>query len=82
MTKILSIFPQSAINFIMSTPLLNNIFSFVIRKSLGLNKSRICITGAASIPISTLEWFNRFKIKYMKHTECQKILHAHTETIR
>lgn len=63
MTKILSIFPQSAINFIMSTPLLNNIFSFVIRKSLGLNKSRICITGAASIPISTLEWFNRFKIK-------------------
>ena len=63
MTKILSVFPQSTINFIMSTPLLNNIFSFVIRKSLGLNKSRICITGAASIPISTLEWFNRFKIK-------------------
>ena len=63
MTKILSIFPQSAINFIMSTPLLNNIFSFIIRKSLGLNKSRICITGAASIPISTLEWFDRFKIK-------------------
>ena len=63
MTKILSIFPQSAINFIMGTPLLNNIFSFVIRKSLGLNKSRICITGAASIPISTLKWFDRFKIK-------------------
>ena len=63
MTKILSIFPQSAINFIMGTPLLNNIFSFIIRKSLGLNKSRICITGAASIPISTLEWFDRFKIK-------------------
>ena len=63
MTKILSIFPQSAINFIMGTPLLKNIFSFVIRKSLGLNKSRICITGAASIPISTLEWFDRFKIK-------------------
>ena len=63
MTKILSILPQSTINFIMSTPLLNNMFSFVIRKSLGLNKSRICITGAASIPISTLEWFDRFKIK-------------------
>ncbi len=63
MTKILSIFPQSVINFIMATPLLNNIFSFIIRKSLGLNKSRICITGAASIPISTLEWFDRFKIK-------------------
>ena len=63
MTKILSIFPQYIINFIMGTPLLNNIFSFIIRKSLGLNKSRICITGAASIPISTLKWFDRFKIK-------------------
>ena len=63
MTKILSIFPQSAINIIMNIPLISSIFSFIIRKSLGLNKSRICITGAASIPISTLEWFDRFKIK-------------------
>ena len=36
---------------------------FPAAKSLGLNKSRICITGAASIPISTLKWFDRFKIK-------------------
>ena len=63
MTKILSIFPQRAINFIMKIPILNNIFSFIIRKALGLNKSRICITGAASIPKSTLEWFDRFKLK-------------------
>jgi len=63
MTKILSIFPQRVINFIMKIPILNNIFSFIIRKALGLNKSRICITGAASIPKSTLEWFDRFKLK-------------------
>ena len=63
MTKILSIFPQRAINIIMKIPILNNIFSFIIRKALGLNKSRICITGAASIPKSTLEWFDRFKLK-------------------
>ena len=63
MTKILSIFPQRAINFIMKIPILNNIFSLIIRKALGLNKSRICITGAASIPKSTLEWFDRFKLK-------------------
>ena len=63
MTKILSIFPQRAINFIMKIPILNNLFSFIIRKALGLNKSRICITGAASIPKSTLEWFDRFKLK-------------------
>ena len=63
MTKILSIFPQRAINFIMKIPILNNLFSLIIRKALGLNKSRICITGAASIPKSTLEWFDRFKLK-------------------
>jgi len=63
MSKILSIFPQSVINFIMTIPIINNIFSLIIRKALGLNKSRICITGAASIPVSTLKWFNRFEIK-------------------
>ena len=63
MTKILSIFPQKLINFLMSTSLFSRIFSSLIKKSLGLNKSRICITGAASIPKSTLKWFDRFKIK-------------------
>ena len=63
MTKILSIFPQKLINFLMGTSLFSGIFSSLIKKSLGLNKSRICITGAASIPISTLKWFDRFKIK-------------------
>ncbi len=63
MTKIQSIFTQKKINIIMSIPIINSLFSFIIRKSLGLNKSRICITGAASIPISTLKWFDRFKIK-------------------
>ena len=47
----------------MSTPILSRIFSSLIKKSLGLSKSRICITGAASIPKSTLKWFDRFKIK-------------------
>jgi len=63
MIKILSIFPQKLINFLMSTPILSRIFSSLIKKSLGLSKSRICITGAASIPKSTLKWFDRFKIK-------------------
>ncbi len=63
MTKIQSIFTQKKINIIMRIPVINSLFSFIIRKSLGLNKSRICITGAASIPISTLKWFDRFKIK-------------------
>ncbi len=63
MTKLLSIFSQKIINFIMGIPILSGLFSRLIKKSLGLSKSRICITGAASIPVSTLEWFDRFKIK-------------------
>ena len=47
----------------MQIPIINNLFSALIRKSLGLNNSRICVTGAASIPVTTLEWFNKFKIK-------------------
>ncbi len=63
MTKIISIFSQKAIDIIMKIPIINNLFSALIRKSLGLNNSRICVTGAASIPVTTLEWFNKFKIK-------------------
>ena len=62
-SKLLSKFPQGLINTILKIPVLNTIFKNLIKKGLGLNKSRICITGAASTPISTLEWFDRFNIK-------------------
>jgi long-chain acyl-CoA synthetase len=62
-SKLLSKFPQNLINIILMIPLLNTVFKNLIKKGLGLNKSRICITGAASTPITTLEWFNRFSIK-------------------
>ena len=63
MNKIQSIIPQNIIKLILNTPVLGSLFSQLIRKLLGLNKSRICITGAASISVSTLEWFNKFKLK-------------------
>lgn len=62
-SKLLSKFPQGLINTILIIPLLNIFFKNLIKKGLGLNKSRICITGAASTPITTLEWFDRFNIK-------------------
>ena len=62
-SKLLSKFPQGLINIILMIPLLNSVFKKLIKKGLGLNKSRICITGAASTPITTLEWFERFNIK-------------------
>ena len=62
-SKLLSKFPQGLINTILMIPLLNSVFKKLIKKGLGLNKSRICITGAASTPITTLEWFDKFNIK-------------------
>ncbi len=62
-SKLLSKFPQGLINAILMIPLLNTVFKNLIKKGLGLNKSRICITGAASTPITTLEWFDKFNIK-------------------
>ena len=62
-SKLLSKFPQGLINTILIIPLLNIFLKNLIKKGLGLNKSRICITGAASTPITTLEWFDRFNIK-------------------
>ena len=63
MNKIQSIIPQNIIKLILNTPVLGSLFSHLIRKLLGLNKSRICITGAASISVSTLEWFNKLGLK-------------------
>jgi len=59
MMGILSKFSQRTLDIILSIPLINNLFKAVIKKALGLNKARICITGAAAIPISTLNWYNK-----------------------
>ena len=62
-SKLLTKFPQGLINSLLMIPLLNSVFKKLIKKGLGLNKSRICITGAASTPITTLEWFYKFNLK-------------------
>ena len=62
MMGILSKFSQKKIDLILSIPLINILFRNVIKKALGLNKSRICITGAAAIPLSTLDWYKKLGI--------------------
>ena len=62
MMGILSKFSQKKIDIILSIPLINSFFRNVIKKALGLNKSRICITGAAAIPVSTLDWYKKLGI--------------------
>ena len=62
MMGILAKFSQKKIDLILSIPLINSLFRNVIKKALGLNKSRICITGAAAIPVSTLDWYKKLGI--------------------
>ena len=63
MNKIQSIIPQYIIKSILNIPVIGFLFSKLVRKTLGLNKSKICITGAASISVTTLEWFNKLGLK-------------------
>ena len=63
MNKIQSIIPQYIIKSILNIPVIGFLFSKLLRKTLGLNKSKICITGAASISVTTLEWFNKLGLK-------------------
>ena len=62
MSGILSKFSQKTISLILSIPILNSLFKSIIQKALGLNKARICITGAAAIPVPTLEWYKKLGI--------------------
>ena len=62
MSGILSKFSQNTINLILTIPILNSLFKAIIQKALGLNKAKICITGAAAIPVSTLDWYKKLGI--------------------
>ena len=62
--KILQKLPSKKLNFLLSIPVLNNVIRKKIKTQLGLNEQRICLTGAAPIAQSTLEWFNKIGIPH------------------
>ncbi len=61
--KILEKLPQKKLNLLLSIPIISTIIKRKIRKSLGLSKALYCLTGAAPIPVSLLEWFQKLGIK-------------------
>jgi long-chain acyl-CoA synthetase len=64
--KILQKLPPRKLNLLLSIPLLNNLIRKKIKTQLGLNEQRICLTGAAPIAKSTLEWFNKIGIPILE----------------
>ncbi|RMG65807.1 MAG: hypothetical protein D6722_15640 [Bacteroidetes bacterium] len=63
---VLAKFPPSRLNMLLSIPILNNIIKKKIREALGLGQARICLTGAAPMPKSLLEWYSKLNIHVLE----------------
>lgn len=50
---------EKIVNFLINTPILNQILQKVIKKSLGLDKTKLLITGAAPMPTELLIWYKK-----------------------
>lgn len=53
---------QKKLDRLISLPLISTILKKALRKKLGLSKARIIVSGAAPIPVSLLQWFNKIGI--------------------
>lgn len=49
--------PQRRLDILLSLPLLGRLVRRTLRRAIGLDRARFCLTGAAPIPPSTLAWF-------------------------
>lgn len=63
---ILAKMPQEKLNKLLKIPLLSTFIKNKIKKGLGLNQAKICITGAAPIPASLLQWFKTLDIEILE----------------
>ncbi|MEP2601225.1 MAG: AMP-binding protein, partial [Paraglaciecola sp.] len=54
---VLANMPQKKLNFLLSIPIVKNVVKKKIQQKLGLSEARLCASGSAPIPASTLEWF-------------------------
>jgi len=59
---VLANMPQKKLDLLLSIPFVGGIVSKKIRNKLGLGKARLCASGSAPIPISTLHWFRKIGV--------------------
>jgi len=50
---------ESKLDRLMAIPILRDVVRFKLLKTLGLQNVRMALSGAAPIPVSTLEWYKR-----------------------
>ncbi len=61
--SILARLPQERLDRILKIPLLSDFVKKRIKEGAGLGNCKYIISGAAPIPVSMLEWFNKLDIK-------------------
>ncbi len=59
---ILEKMPEPKLNLFLKIPILSSLVKNKIKKSLGLSKARIILTGAAPMPSSLLDWYKKLGI--------------------
>jgi long-chain acyl-CoA synthetase len=52
--------PQEKLEKIMRIPILRGLIRRKILKGIGLHNARICVSGAAPLPIPLMEWFKKY----------------------
>jgi long-chain acyl-CoA synthetase len=59
---VLANMPQKKLNLLLRIPIVGSLVSRKIRNKLGLGQARLCASGSAPIPASTLEWFRKIGV--------------------
>ncbi|MBK6338218.1 MAG: AMP-binding protein [Bacteroidetes bacterium] len=54
---ILSKMPQNKLNILLKIPFLNTLIKNKIKAGLGLDEAKYLLTGAAPLPLATMQWF-------------------------
>lgn len=78
---VLAKFSPSKLNLLLAIPILGGIIRKKIQEALGLDKARVCLTGAAPMPASLLKWYNKIGIlihEVYGMTENSAYSHANT----
>lgn len=83
--KILEKMPQKKLDRLLKIPIINGIVKKKIQKALGLNASRINLSGAAPIPVDLINWFAKLGIVIREvygMTENCAVSHINLEKIK
>jgi long-subunit acyl-CoA synthetase (AMP-forming) len=59
---VLANMPQKKLDLLLRIPIVGGMVSKKIRTKLGLGQARLCASGSAPIPATTLEWFRKIGV--------------------